>query len=176
MKRNDYGYIDESGYKSGDEWMDWLFPICIGAIILFAAVALVMCSFPKSAHAEQAEGIMLKASWYSCASLRAEGTWKHGEQKMANGKRFDENALTCAARLWPLGTVLRVTNVKTGKSVRVVVADRIGKRFAHTRVDLTKAAFARIAGLEQGVVKVRVEVSNGMKKAEKAIAKAEGQS
>ena len=109
----------------------------------------------------EATPVTLKASWYSAASLKKEGTWKNGEQKMANGKRFDEDAFTCAARLWPLGTRLLVTNQKNGRQVRVIVSDRIGKRFAETRIDLSKGAFSRIADLKEGVVKVEVEVIGG---------------
>jgi rare lipoprotein A len=99
----------------------------------------------------------LTASWYSVESLKKEGTWKHGEQKMANGKRFDENALTCASRIHRLGAVVEVINKENGKSVTVVCTDRIGKRFAKTRIDLSKAAFYRICDLRKGIVKVEVK-------------------
>lgn len=123
----------------------WFIPAVIVMLSLVVCIA--------SCHAGE-----LKASWYSNASLIKEGTWKHGETKMANGKRFDENALTCATRLYPLGTLLRVSNAKTGAAVVVRVSDRIGKRFAKTRIDLTKAAFAKIASLEEGVIDITVEV------------------
>jgi rare lipoprotein A (peptidoglycan hydrolase) len=101
----------------------------------------------------------LKASWYSNASLIKEGTWKNGKEcRMANGRKFDENALTCAARLYPLGSVIRVTDVRTNKSVIVTVTDKIGKRFAASRIDLTRAAFLRLAPLSRGVLTVKVEV------------------
>lgn len=100
----------------------------------------------------------LKASYYSLASLKAEGTTKFSKNIMANGKLFDENALTCACRLYPLGTTLKITNLKNKKSVVVKVTDRIGKRFATSRIDLSKAAFERIAELRQGLVEIGVEV------------------
>ena len=119
--------------------------------VLILTLSLI---FPISAFAGQ-----MQASWYSYASLRAEGTWKHGEQKMANGKRFDENALTAAAgKQYKLGTVLLVTNIRNGKTVRVVVTDRIGRRFSTTRVDLTKRAFQEIGNLKDGLISVNVEV------------------
>lgn len=148
MNRNDYGFPEKSLWE---QCRFYVIAACVASFLLLAFVVL--------AHAEP---VALTASWYSVASLKKEGTWKHGEQKMANGKKFDENALTCASRLYPLGTVLRVVNIKNGRSVRVVVTDRIGKRFARTRIDLTRAAFARIADLDEGVVRVKVEeVSNG---------------
>jgi len=158
--RNTYGYPQQIYSYYEGSFLTKLGKVTLAAVILIVLAGLVLI-FCALAHAEP---VHMTASWYSAASLKREGTWKHGEQKMANGRRFDERALTCAARLWPLGTVLRVTNVKTGKSVRVVVTDRIGKRFARTRVDLTKAAFARIADTKQGVVKVRVVAERGRPK------------
>jgi rare lipoprotein A len=105
-----------------------------------------------------AEQNNLKASFYSINSLEREGTTKFSKNIMANGKRFDENALTCATRLYPLGTNLKITNPKNKKSVTVKVTDRIGKRFATSRIDLSKAAFKEIADLKQGLVEINVEV------------------
>jgi rare lipoprotein A len=76
---------------------------------------------------------------------------------MANGHLFSDDKLTCATRLYNLGTILRVTNISNGKSVIVKVTDRIGKRFAQTRIDLSKSAFQSIADLKQGVIPVSVE-------------------
>ena len=102
----------------------------------------------------------IKASWYSAKSLVKEGTRKAGEKQiMANGKEFNENAMTAACRLYPLGTKLLITNLQNKKSVVVVVSDRIGKRFAKTRIDLTRAAFRKIAKLEQGIAPITVKVS-----------------
>ena len=42
-------------------------------------------------------------------------------RKMANGKRFDRHKLTAASWYFPLGTTVRVENVKTGESVVVTI-------------------------------------------------------
>lgn len=102
--------------------------------------------------------IELRASWYSEASLIKEGTWKHGKRSlMANGKEFDEQALTCASgKEYPLGTRLRVTY--KAKSVVVVVTDRIARRFYGKRIDLSRGAFGKLAPHKLGVISVSVEV------------------
>ena len=100
---------------------------------------------------------LLMASWYSIESLKKEGTYKYSKGVMANGKNFDENNLTCATRLFPLGSSLFITNLENGKKVVVLVTDRIGKRFTTKRIDLSKLAFSRIAELKRGVVAVKVE-------------------
>lgn len=100
------------------------------------------------------------ASYYDLASLKKEGTYKTSKGVMANGKVFDENAYTCACRMYPLGAVLRITNTHSGKWVVVTVTDRIGKRFAETRIDLSRAAMEALGGqwaLDQGLVKVIME-------------------
>lgn len=107
------------------------------------------------AHAD-----ILQASYYSETSLKHDGQWDKSHGIMANGKLFDENALTCATRLYPLGSHLLITNIANNKSVLVVVTDRIGKRFAKSRIDLSKGAFLRLGRLSAGLIPIKVQLVN----------------
>ncbi len=74
---------------------------------------------------------------------------------MANGQRFNPDALTCATWKWPLGTRLRVT--WRTRSVVVTVTDR-GPSLALDRIiDLSQAAFAAIAPLPLGIIEVTIQ-------------------
>lgn len=90
-----------------------------------------------------------KASFYG-------GKYHHGK-KMANGKIFDKNKLTCAHPTHPFGTKLLVTNVKNGKSVTVTVTDRGGFQKLGRIIDLSEGAFKQIASLKTGVITVKIE-------------------
>ena len=94
------------------------------------------------------------ASWYSVDDP--------GIQPLtASGEPFDDTQLTCASWSLPFGTQLHVTNLETGREVVVRVNDRgPAKRLvAEGRViDLSKGAFSQIAGLEHGLVPVKVEL------------------
>ena len=72
----------------------------------------------------------------------------------ADGSRCNPDALTCAAWGWPLGTTLQVTCGE--HSVIVVVRDRGPARHLHRLIDLSRAAFSRIAELDRGLAQVRV--------------------
>ncbi len=128
----------------------------IFALISFFCLFCSQCS--NFALANNKESLNLKASWYSIASLKKEGTWKTSKGVMANGKIFSDTDYTCASRLYPLGTYLYVTNTGNNKTIKVKVTDRIGKRFAKKRIDLSKSAFNKIANLEQGIIPIKVEV------------------
>ncbi len=78
----------------------------------------------------------------------------HG-RKTANGERFDMNAMTAAHRSLPFGTVVRVTNPKNGKSVRVRINDR-GPFVAGRDIDLSYAAAKAIDLLSVGPVKIEI--------------------
>ena len=121
--------------------------------ILLLILALCLSSCKEPIWAEE-----LKASWYSIDSLKKEGTYKHTKGIMANGSWYDENALTCATRLYPFGSWLYITNLANSKSVIVRVTDRIGKRFAKSRIDLSKRAFYILSDghLELGLIKVKI--------------------
>jgi rare lipoprotein A len=87
-----------------------------------------------------------KASWY--------GPHFQGK-KTANGEAFDMNSLTCAHRNLPLGSWVRVTNLRNRKSIFVRVNDR-GPMPADRIIDLSYAA-AQAVGI-QGLGKVKLEV------------------
>lgn len=70
----------------------------------------------------------------------------------ANGRPYNPNAMTAASNNYRLGQQVKVTNRKTGRSVVVTITDRCG----NCSIDLSRAAFQRIAPLKQGRVPVRV--------------------
>lgn len=77
-------------------------------------------------------------------------------RRTASGERYDRRAMTCAHRSHAFGTVLRVTDLESGRSVVVTVNDR--GPFAHGRVvDLSWAAARRLGILRRGLARVRVE-------------------
>ena len=87
------------------------------------------------------------------------GKEEHGGPT-ASGETFNMWAMTCAHKSLPFGTKLKVTNTKTGKSVVVRVNDR-GPFIKGRTVDLSYAAFVKIAPASQGVLKdssVKIEV------------------
>ena len=82
------------------------------------------------------------------ASVYAEGRTATGEKVLAS-------ALTAAHKSLPFGTMVRVTNASTGKSVVVRINDR-GPYVAGRIIDLTPAA-ARAIGCD-GLAHVTVDV------------------
>ena len=91
------------------------------------------------------EGVV---SWY--------GAQFH-DRKTASGERFDSGAFTMAHPKLPFGTMVRVTNLRNGRSVVVRVNDRgpfVGKRIA----DLSQAAASEIGMMRRGVARARIEV------------------
>ena len=98
----------------------------------------------------------MTASWYSVESLKKEGSWQKYGGRCADGSKFSDSRLIVATNLYPLGTILQVTNKKTKATVTVKVADRISRRFGNTRVDLSKDAFSKIGQLREGLIPVVV--------------------
>jgi rare lipoprotein A len=87
------------------------------------------------------------ASWY--------GRKFHG-QKTASGETYDMFAMTAAHKTLPLPSYVRVTNVKTGKSVVVRVNDR-GPFHGNRIIDLSYAAAERLDIARAGSALVEVE-------------------
>jgi rare lipoprotein A len=88
------------------------------------------------------------------------GTWYGGSlhgRPTASGERFDKNALTAAHRTLPMGTRVRVTNKRNGKSVVLRINDR-GPYGKGRVIDVSEAAARRLDMIDAGVVPVRIEV------------------
>lgn len=80
----------------------------------------------------------------------------HGRQT-ASGEIFDNTAMTAAHNTLPLGTYIKVTNMRNNRWVVVKVTDRL--HYANRRiVDLTQAAAKKLGFIHRGLTKVRVEV------------------
>ncbi|MCX5711599.1 MAG: septal ring lytic transglycosylase RlpA family protein, partial [Candidatus Omnitrophica bacterium] len=99
-----------------------------------------------------------KASWYS----KRDHTDPFTHKKNADGTRFNENAFTCAMRSRDFGKAYRVTNLSNGKSIIVIhrdfgPAEEYKGHKLNRIADLSKAAFARIANLDQGEIDVKIE-------------------
>jgi rare lipoprotein A len=78
-------------------------------------------------------------------------------RKTANGEIFRHAKLTAACNSLPLGTWIKVTNLKNGKSVVVKTNDRLHPKTKRL-VDLTSTAAQKLGFIKSGLTRVKVEV------------------
>lgn len=88
------------------------------------------------------------ASWYGAP---------YHNRRSSDGKIYDMNAMTAAHRTLPLGSVVRVTNLKTGSSAVVRITDR-GPFIKGRVLDLSLAAAKKTDVWRAGITMVRLEV------------------
>jgi rare lipoprotein A len=88
------------------------------------------------------------ASWYGKA---------HHHRRTASGERFDMRAMTAAHRTLDFDTVVRVTNLENGRTVKVRINDR-GPYVRGRIIDLSSKAASVLDMKEDGEAKVRLEV------------------
>lgn len=78
-------------------------------------------------------------------------------QLTSSGDVFTNRGMTAASNVLPLGTVVRVTNLRNHKWVLVRINDRMNKHNTRT-IDLTRAAAESLGMVRRGTARVRVEV------------------
>jgi len=76
---------------------------------------------------------------------------------MANGQRLSLKALTAAHRFLPFGTMVRVTDLATGRSVVVRITDR-GPYPRNRIIDVSPAAASALEMRRAGLAPVRVQI------------------
>lgn len=131
------------------------------ALVLSCVLLLSACAKPANTsyhiHPTSIDGqkdlepsqvITGNASWY--------GPYFHG-RKTANGEIYNMYAMTAAHKDLPLGSLIRVTNLKNQKQLFLRVNDR--GPYIHGRVlDLSYAAAKELDIVQHGVSTVKIEV------------------
>jgi rare lipoprotein A (peptidoglycan hydrolase) len=93
--------------------------------------------------------------------------------KTSTGERFYNNKYTAACNLFKLNTIVRVTNLRNGKTVMVRINDRMHPNMLRKGrvIDLSQSAAKQLAFKSKGLVKVSVDAigysKNNPKKDEK---------
>lgn len=83
----------------------------------------------------------------NCAGQEVLASSYSSGKRTASGERFDASGNTAAARTWPLGTNLTVTNPSNGRSITVRINDTGPWGIAYrmgARLDLAKGAAQRL--------------------------------
>ena len=88
------------------------------------------------------------ASWYG---------GKFDGRKTASGETYDMFAATAAHPWLPFGSLLRLTNLKTGHSQLVRINDR-GPYSNNRELDVSFVVASRLGMVERGVARLRIEL------------------
>ncbi len=117
---------------------------------LAAGVLAILAFIPLNsvASSDRNHSLQGTASYY--------GGKFHG-RKTASGERFNKEALTAAHKTLPLGTQVRVTNLRNGESVNVKINDR-GPYIKGRIIDLSKGAARELGMIKAGTARVKVEI------------------
>jgi rare lipoprotein A len=91
---------------------------------------------------------------------------KFNGRQTANGEIFSQKKLTAAHNSLPLGSWIRVTNLRNDKSVIVKVNDRL-HRYNPRLLDLSAAAAAELGIKADSLIRVKVEILETPKKRKK---------
>ena len=109
------------------------------------AFLLLLCVAARPVSSWEQTGL---ASWY--------GGEFHG-RLTANGEVFDTHQMTAAHKRLPFGTLVDVTDLETGRTVRVRINDR-GPFVEGRIIDLSYAAAAELDMVRRGTARVRLKV------------------
>jgi rare lipoprotein A len=129
--------------------------LILSVTLLFFAVCLI-AGDTTNANGSKPKLIYGTASFYSN---------QFNGRKTANGEIFSQKKMTAACNVLPLGTWIRVTNLRNGRSVLVKTNDRLHTRMKRV-IDLSRSAAEKLNYIKSGLTRVRVEVL-GKKKPEK---------
>jgi rare lipoprotein A len=137
------------------------FPI-VAAALLAAAFFMTSTRPADSVHAAQTvtdtakPPVIHRQHWFQFGRASWYGHALQG-QPTATGEPYNMNAMTCAHRTLPLGSLIRVTNLRNHRSLVVRVNDR-GPMIESRVVDLSYGAAKRLGFSHHGTARVRLDL------------------
>ena len=122
--------------------------------ILLAGAYLALGEVPNS-HAGSSD--VARAASVTEVGLASYYADKYHGRTTASGETFDANEFTAAHRTLPFGTRVKVTHLKSNRSVIVRINDR-GPFIEGRVIDLSRAAAEELQFIRAGLATVRVEI------------------
>jgi rare lipoprotein A len=126
--------------------------LCILASLLFGVSVLAPEARAATVRSPQVESkthpMIITASWYG---------GQHAGRPTASGEIHSLFLRTAAHRTLPFGTVVKVTNLRNGRSSVVRINDR-GPFVPGRSIDLSEQAARDLAMTDQGLARVRIEI------------------
>ncbi len=110
----------------------------------------------KSKAPKSSKKIIIK---YGMASYYAK---KFSGRKTSNGNIYNSSKLTAACNVLPIGTWVKVTNLKNERSVVVQINDRLHPKNKRL-IDVSKKAAQKLSFVSSGITRVKVEVLGKLK-------------
>ncbi|MDQ6756577.1 MAG: septal ring lytic transglycosylase RlpA family protein [Bacteroidota bacterium] len=136
------------------------FLTCISIIflsIVFMQGLAQDSSIIKTPPPSSSKEIIIK---YGIASFYAQ---KFNGRKTANGNIYSSEKLSAACNVLPLGTWVKVTNVRNDESVIVQITDRLHPKNKRL-IDLSRTAAEKLNFIGMGIIKVKLEVLGKLKR------------
>ncbi len=121
------------------------------SLLVVAASFLAASSLlatPQTAQAAGGKTTCGGASWYALTS------------RTASGERMNPAAMTAAHKTLPLGSKVKVTNLRNNRTVVVRINDR-GPFVRGRVIDLSKGAAAKLGFISAGHTRVQIEPADG---------------
>jgi len=131
-----------------------------------AIILILICVYPAFSFGQQRSEVIndtrttdtvksvKQKVYFGIASYYAE---KFNGRKTANGEIYDSKKFSAACNILPLGTWIRVTNLRNKKTVILKTNDRLHVRMKRI-VDLSRAAAEKLGYTQRGLTQVKVEV------------------
>jgi rare lipoprotein A len=125
-------------------------------ILLLTAILFSSTLFahPADTLAAKPNTVKTKRVLYGMASFYANS---FNGKETALGEIFSQKKMTCACNVLPLGTWIKVTNLRNGRTVLLKTNDRLHPRMKRI-VDLSRAAAVQLGYVSHGLTRVKVEV------------------
>jgi rare lipoprotein A len=125
------------------------------SVVALVCAALAACATPAPPPPPPPQPVVEQPT-YSETGLASWYGPDHQGLLTASGYRFDQRKLIAAHRSLPFGTVVRVTNLENGHTVKVTVEDR-GPHEPGRIIDLSTAAATVLRFKSKGVTQVKLE-------------------